>query len=238
MREFFESIMPNVIPKLPALWNATLETLAMTGISALYILVIGMALGILLTVTKKGGLLENAVVYRVLDIIINLLRSVPFIILLFLLIPLTRIISGTSIGVAGSIFPLIVGTVPFFSRQAEAALAGVSPGLIEAAQSMGASIPTIIFKVLQARDHFQSVHPREHSGSFPRYHDHPDKPRRTHRDGWRSRRGRPRKLRVRSGRSAQLLRHYRCRSYRAGAHRPGYPDNRQHHRKENREINR
>lgn len=73
MREFFESIMPNVIPKLPALWNATLETLAMTGISALYILVIGMALGILLTVTKKGGLLENAVVYRVLDIIINLL---------------------------------------------------------------------------------------------------------------------------------------------------------------------
>ena len=103
MREFFESIMPNVIPKLPALWNATLETLAMTGISALYILVIGMALGILLTVTKKGGLLENAVVYRVLDIIINLLRSVPFIILLFLLIPLTRIISGTSDG--GTAYP-------------------------------------------------------------------------------------------------------------------------------------
>ena len=147
MREFFESIMPNVIPKLPALWNATLETLAMTGISALYILVIGMALGILLTVTKKGGLLENAVVYRVLDIIINLLRSVPFIILLFLLIPLTRIISGTSIGVAGSIFPLIVGTVPFFSRQAEAALAGVNPGLIEAAQSMGCSRLGIIFRV-------------------------------------------------------------------------------------------
>lgn len=96
---------------------------------------------------EKGGLLENAVVYRVLDIIINLLRSVPFIILLFLLIPLTRIISGTSIGVAGSIFPLIVGTVPFFSRQAEAALAGVSPGLIEAAQSMGCSKLGIIFRV-------------------------------------------------------------------------------------------
>ena len=92
-------------------------------------------------------MLENAVVYRVLDIIINLLRSVPFIILLFLLIPLTRIISGTSIGVAGSIFPLIVGTVPFFSRQAEAALAGVSPGLIEAAQSMGCSKLGIIFRV-------------------------------------------------------------------------------------------
>ena len=73
MREFFESIMPNVIPKLPALWNATLETLAMTGLSALYILVIGMALGILLTVTKKGGLMQNTAVYRILDIIINML---------------------------------------------------------------------------------------------------------------------------------------------------------------------
>ena len=129
MREFFESIMPNVIPKLPALWNATLETLAMTGISALYILVIGMALGILLTVTKKGGLLENAVVYRVLDIIINLLRSVPFIILLFLLIPLTRIISGTSIGVAGSIFPLIVGLFRSSPARLRRRSPDVNPGL-------------------------------------------------------------------------------------------------------------
>lgn len=147
MPEFIQSIMPNVVKKLPELGEATLQTLAMTGLSALYILVIGMALGILLTVTRKGGLMENTVLYRVLDIIINLLRSVPFIILLFLLIPLTRIISGTSIGVAGSIFPLIVGTVPFFSRQAEAALAGVNPGLIEAAQSMGCSKAGIIFRV-------------------------------------------------------------------------------------------
>lgn len=147
MPEFIQSIMPNVVKKLPELGEATLQTLAMTGLSALYILVIGMALGILLTVTRKGGLMENTVLYRVLDVIINLLRSVPFIILLFLLIPLTRIISGTSIGVAGSIFPLIVGTVPFFSRQAEAALAGVNPGLIEAAQSMGCSKAGIIFRV-------------------------------------------------------------------------------------------
>lgn len=147
MPEFIQSIMPNVVKKLPELGEATLQTLAMTGLSALYILVIGMALGILLTVTRKGGLMENTVLYRVIDIIINLLRSVPFIILLFLLIPLTRIISGTSIGVAGSIFPLIVGTVPFFSRQAEAALAGVNPGLIEAAQSMGCSKAGIIFRV-------------------------------------------------------------------------------------------
>lgn len=147
MPEFIENIMPNVAKALPALWQAALETLEMTGISALFILVIGMALGILLTVTKKGGLMENTAVYRTLDIIINLLRSVPFIILLFLLIPLTRIICGTSIGVAGSIFPLIVGTVPFFSRQAESALAGVDPGLVEAAQSMGCSKVGIIFRV-------------------------------------------------------------------------------------------
>ena len=147
MADFFEQIMPNVLKKLPALLDATVETLQMTGISALFILVIGMALGVVLTVTKKGGLLENAAVYRVLDVIINLLRSVPFIILLFLLIPLTRIISGTSIGVVGSIFPLIVGTVPFFSRQAEAALAGVDSGLVEAAKSMGCSTIGIIFRV-------------------------------------------------------------------------------------------
>ena len=147
MPEFLQNIIPNVLKKLPALWDATLETLEMTGISALFILVLGMALGILLTVTRKGGLMENTAVYRVLDVIINLLRSVPFIILLFLLIPLTRIICGTSIGVVGSIFPLIVGTVPFFSRQAEAALAGVDPGLIEAAQSTGCSRPGIIFRV-------------------------------------------------------------------------------------------
>ena len=147
MPEFFENIMPNVLKKLPELGKATVETLEMTGISTLFIMVIGMALGILLTVTKKGGLAENTAVYRVLDVIINLLRSIPFIILLFLLIPLTRIISGTSIGVVGSIFPLIVGTVPFFSRQVEAALAGVNPGLIEAAQSMGCSRFGIIFRV-------------------------------------------------------------------------------------------
>lgn len=147
MAELFEKIMPNVIPNLSGLWQATLETLEMTAISALFILVIGMALGILLTITANGGLLQNKALYRFLDVIINLLRSVPFIILLFLLIPLTRIICGTSIGVAGSIFPLIVGTVPFFSRQAEAALAGVDHGLVEAAQSMGSSKAGIIFRV-------------------------------------------------------------------------------------------
>lgn len=147
MPEFITNIMPNVAAKLPELGKATVETLLMTGISALYIMVIGMVLGILLTVTKKGGLLENTIVYQILGAVINLLRSVPFIILLFLLIPLTRLISGTSIGIAGSIFPLIVGTVPFFSRQAEAALAGVDPGLIEAAQSMGCSKIGIIIRV-------------------------------------------------------------------------------------------
>ena len=78
MPELLQNIMPNVLKKLPALWGATLETLEMTGISAMFILVLGMTLGILLTVTRKGGLMENAAVYRTLDIIINLLRSVSF----------------------------------------------------------------------------------------------------------------------------------------------------------------
>ena len=179
MPEFFENIMPNVIKKLPELGKATVETLEMTGISTLFIMAIGMALGILLTVTKKGGLAENTAVYRVLDVIINLLRSIPFIILLFLLIPLTRIISGTSIGVVGSIFPLIVGTVPFFSRQVEAALAGVNP----------------------VRDNIPGVPPREYPGAFPWYHDNPHQPGRTHRHGWCGRRRRTRQLRLRPGRA-------------------------------------
>ena len=220
MREFFENLMPHVIPKLPDLWKATLETLAMTGLSALYILVIGMALGILLTITKKGGLAENAAVYRILDVIINLLRSVPFIILLFLLIPLTRIISGTSIGVAGSIFPLIVGTVPFFSRQAEAALAGVNPGLIEAAQSMGCSKAGIIFRV-----YLRESIPALSRGITI-----------TLINGWCCRRRRTGQLCLRPGRAEKQLRHHRCRSHRTGGYRTDNPDCRQHHRKENRKI--
>jgi D-methionine transport system permease protein len=139
--------MPNVIAKLPKLWDSTLETLEMTGISSIFIFIIGMILGILLIVTKDGGLLQNKAVYQILDKIINLFRSIPFIILLFCLLPLSRLITGTAIGVVGAIVPLVFGTAPFFSRQVESALSGVNPGLVEAAQSMGCSKPEIIFRV-------------------------------------------------------------------------------------------
>lgn len=147
MLDFLNSFMPNVIAKLPKLWDSTLETLEMTGISSIFIFIIGMILGILLIVTKDGGLLQNKAVYQILDKIINLFRSIPFIILLFCLLPLSRLITGTAIGVVGAIVPLVFGTAPFFSRQVESALSGVNPGLVEAAQSMGCSKPEIIFRV-------------------------------------------------------------------------------------------
>ena len=147
MLDFLNGILPNVIKKLPQLWESTLETLEMTAISWIFIFVFGMILGVLLTVTKKGGIAENNIVYRILDAVINLFRAVPFIILLFCLLPLSRAITGTAIGVTGAIVPLVFGTVPFFSRQVETALAQVNRGLVEAAQSMGCSRAGIIFRV-------------------------------------------------------------------------------------------
>ena len=103
--------------------------------------------GVLLVVTRKGGVRENLLVYQVVNIVINVFRSIPFIILLIFLIPLTRAVVGSAIGVKGAILPLVFGTVPFFSRQVEAALSEVNPGLVEAAQSMGCSNAEIIFRV-------------------------------------------------------------------------------------------
>ena len=100
-----------------------------------------------LTVTKEGGILQAKALYQVLDKIINFFRSIPFIILLAALIPLTRLISGTAIGVEGAIVPLVCGTIPFFARQIESALAEMDPGLVEAALSMGSSPVEIIFRV-------------------------------------------------------------------------------------------
>lgn len=109
--------------------------------------VIGLIFGITLTVTKKGAILQNKIVFQILDKTINLFRSVPFIILLTGVIPLSRLLMGTSIGIRGAIVPLIFGCVPFFSRQVETALAEVDTGLIEAAESMGLSPVGIIFRV-------------------------------------------------------------------------------------------
>lgn len=148
MQELLEKYLPNVMSKLPDFYRSISETLQMVLKAGIVIFIIGLLLGIVLTVTKKNGILENLVIYQVLDKLVNFFRSIPFIILLAGLIPLTRLISGTAIGVKGAIVPLIFGTAPFFSRQVETALAEMNPGLIEAAQAMGSSPIEIIFRVL------------------------------------------------------------------------------------------
>ncbi|MBP5211411.1 MAG: ABC transporter permease subunit [Pyramidobacter sp.] len=100
-----------------------------------------------LAVTRKGGIRPNAVVFRVVDTFINVFRSIPFIILLIFLIPLTRAIAGTAIGVKGAIVPLVFGAVPFYTRQVESVLVGVDSGKIEAARSMGSGTWGIVFRV-------------------------------------------------------------------------------------------
>ncbi|NLY65644.1 MAG: ABC transporter permease [Alcaligenaceae bacterium] len=128
--------------------DATLETLLMVGVSGLSALVFGVPLGVALIVTDKGGLLQNLPVNRVLGAIINATRSVPFIILMVAIIPLTRFIAGTSIGTGAAIVPLAIAAIPFMARVAETAMREVDRGLITAARAMGASPMQIILKVL------------------------------------------------------------------------------------------
>lgn len=146
MQELLIRLFPNVMSKLPDFYESIYETFIMVGWSGSISFVIGLLLGIMLTVTKKGGILQNLLLFQILDKTINFLRSIPFIILLASLIPLTRLISGTAIGIEGAIVPLVFGTVPFFSRQIESALAEMDSGLIEAAQSMGSGPIDIIFR--------------------------------------------------------------------------------------------
>ena len=147
MQEFLNTYFGNVMAKLPDFYGSILDTLRMTGRAGAIAFVGGLFLGVVLTVTKEGGILQAKALYQVLDKIINFFRSIPFIILLAALIPLTRLISGTAIGVEGAIVPLVCGTIPFFARQIESALAEMDPGLVEAALSMGSSPVEFIFRV-------------------------------------------------------------------------------------------
>ena len=130
------------------IWTSTLETLYMVFFSTLFSLLIGFPIGILLTVTKEGNILERPKLNKVLVFIINTLRSFPFIILMILLFPLSRIIVGTTIGSTAAIVPLSISAAPFVARMIEGALNEVDKGLIEASSSMGANNWTIIFKVM------------------------------------------------------------------------------------------
>ena len=142
-----EQLIPNVMVKIPKLIQSILETFQMMGWSGSISFVLGLFFGVVLIVTRKEGIMECHPVYWVLDKNINILRSIPFIILVPATLFLSRAIMGTGIGVKGAIIPLIIGTVPFFSRQIELALAEVDGGLIEAAQAMGDSPLQIIFRV-------------------------------------------------------------------------------------------
>ena len=147
MEAFLSNVMPNVADKSTEFWQAVVDTLLMTAWSGVFIFIIGLILGITLTLTKPGGIAPNAPVYQVVDKVVNLFRSIPFIILLAGVMPLSRLIMGTAIGMEGAIVPLVLGCSPFYSRQVESALATVDQGKIEAAQSMGLSTPGIVLRV-------------------------------------------------------------------------------------------
>ncbi|MFD2369590.1 methionine ABC transporter permease [Brevibacillus sp. GCM10020057] len=128
--------------------DGTLATLTMLGFSTLFAVLIGLPVGIILFLTSRGQLLENRAFYSAASVVVNVLRSVPFIILMILLIPFTKLIVGTSLGVLGAIPPLVIGAAPFFARLVETSLREVDRGVIEAAQSMGASNWQIVWNVL------------------------------------------------------------------------------------------
>ena len=130
------------------LWNSLLETLLMVGVAGLFAMIFGIPLGVALIVTDKEGMLANPVLNKVLGGIVNATRSVPFVILMVAIIPLTRLIAGTSIGTQAAIVPLAIAAIPFMARIAENAMREVDPGLIVAARAMGATPGQIIRKVL------------------------------------------------------------------------------------------
>lgn len=127
--------------------KAIVDTLVMLAYSGIISLVLGLILGVVIVVTRKGGILENKVVFFVLDKIINLFRAIPFIILVPMLYFLSRLIFNTTIGINGALVPLVVGTIPFMARQMESAMMEIDDGIIEASISMGMSPMQIIFQV-------------------------------------------------------------------------------------------
>ena len=147
MAEFLKEIMPNVVAYQSRFATSLQQTFEMMIKSGIIAFVIGLAFGVILTVCKRGGIKPNIILYQVINLFVNVFRSIPFIILLIFLIPLTRAMVGTAIGVRGALVPLVFGCVPFYTRQVEAALAGVDSGKVEAARSMGTGTLGLIFRV-------------------------------------------------------------------------------------------
>lgn len=134
--------------KLEKLIDATQETIYMTTVSVAVTFILGLALGLLLFLTSKGNMWENKVVNTVIGLFVNVFRSIPFIILIVLLIPLTKWIVGSILGANAALPALIIGAAPFYARMVEIALREIDKGVIEASYAMGASNGQIIFKVL------------------------------------------------------------------------------------------
>lgn len=143
-----ESLFPHL--KLDQLWAATGETLYMTAISGVATFVLGILLGLALFLTARGGLFLNRAIYALISVLVNVFRSIPFIILIVLLIPFTKKLIGTILGADAALPALIVGAAPFYARLVEIGLREVDKGVIEASRSMGARISTLIFRVLLA----------------------------------------------------------------------------------------
>ncbi len=137
-----------------ALWQligkGVLETVYMTLVSTLFAYLIGLPLGVIIVVTEKGGILEKRALNNVLNVIVNITRSIPFLILLIAIIPFTRFIVGTTIGMNATVVPLVIAAFPFVARLVEASIKEVDQGVIEAAKSLGASPFQIIWKVMIA----------------------------------------------------------------------------------------
>lgn len=133
---------------LPLLWTGIVDTLYMTLWSSVIAYVIGLPLGVLLVVTRKDSIMPMPTFNTVLGVVINFLRSIPFIIMLAVLFPVTRLVMGTAIGTRSVIFPLVISAFPYIARMVESSLEEVDHGIIEAAQSMGSTNAQIVFKVL------------------------------------------------------------------------------------------
>ena len=145
--ELLEKLLPNAVKIPDEIWQATVETIFMTVVSGLIAGVIGLGIGVLLVVTRPNGILERPKFFNVTDKLVNVFRSIPFVILLALIVPLTRLLTGTTIGTVAALVPLVAGTIPFFARQVEIALLEVNPGVVEAAEAMGTAPRQIITRV-------------------------------------------------------------------------------------------
>jgi len=146
--EFLTSLFPNVVELHKDLLLAVWQTFVMVGISGVIGITLGTLVGIILVVTGKGGLYQHNTVHDILGKVVNTIRSIPFVILIALLVSFTRFLVGTSLGIRGAVVPMVIGIIPLVSRMTEQALLEVDGGVIEAARSMGISRRYIIVHVL------------------------------------------------------------------------------------------